>query len=192
MKKVEVPENIRKLVKARIDRAFHLESGRTLGAMAVYDCGELAFREGIAYANEQIANEHPPVPTKRPFLSDEEVSSGSFDFYNTNDPTPTAGQIAAWKIGARWARDKYEAAFVADVPNVEPKWQPVVGQVCAFWDDDPTEDLPVLIFGPFQPKDDNRYYKTRNIPYDHCAALESLDEIGKPPSYFKERGRCTA
>src|ERR1043165_5087775 len=74
----------------------------------------------ITYANTilQTLQEH-----KRPFLSRDEISSGSLDFYNNTEPTPTDGQIAAWKVGARWTRDRYEE-MLSQADAVKEDWQP--------------------------------------------------------------------
>lgn len=66
----------------------------------------------------------------------------------------------------------------AEAQQNEP-WQPTLGHKCAFWFDDGT----LCDYYPF----DNAIYMT----YGNCAALESLDEIGREPSYFINRGRCT-
>jgi hypothetical protein len=166
----------------------------------------LSFRYGflaaIAYANEQLASKSPflndlevhelgkelrggvALITKRPFLSDSEIEDEVKDFDYAEDRE-------LYRTAARWARDKYEAALGGGVPGVEPKWQPVVGQKCAFWSDGDTS----TIAGGFQfsglHNDGSMLYSTADRALQYCAALDSYDEIGKPPSYFQERGRST-
>lgn len=142
----------------------------------------------IAYANDQLSKDGDTTPPNPPFLSDEDIGSGSLDFYNNNAPTPTAGQIAAWKIGAKWARDRYEGREGSNDTPVAP-WTPEVGMKCAFWDDGFDIETEVGLFGVFTMQYDGQY-RLSNITYwDHCALIESLDEIGKPPQYFIDRGR---
>lgn len=72
--------------------------------------------------------------------------------------------------------------------TAEP-WQPETGMKCAFWDGKGT--VQRCDFGELTYWSPATWPEMAGIAYDHCAALESLDEIGKPPSYFIERGRCT-
>lgn len=141
----------------------------------------LGFRDAIDYINEQLAN---APPTKRPFLSDDEIGDELSGWNYALNPMTAKASVA----GAKWARDKYESAFVADVSNVAPKWQPVVGDKCAFW----LNDWNVTEAFTFKETSGDHFKsKETNLYYTHCAALESLDEIGKPPSYFIDRGRST-
>lgn len=154
-----------------------------------FELSRSCFKAAIAWANEQIAS---PPPTKTPFLSDAEIEA------NAKHPRDPVAQ-AAFTKGAHWARDKYEARDGGDVATGEPKWQPVVGQLVAAWGHNYyKEDNLETVVGIYQAQkshdgyhiikgfnDENDFYRS------YVAALETLDEIGKPPQYFQERGRST-
>jgi hypothetical protein len=154
------------------------------------------FGLAVAYANEQLASKSPflndlevhelgkglrggvALTTKRPFLSDMEIDIR----FGSN----------ACRQGARWARDKYEATMSATSVFVPAKWQPVVGQAVKGWDGEDSDTKPII--GYFSGMSSQLYLiLSEGSIYQRsfCAALESIDEIGKPPSYFIERGRCT-
>jgi hypothetical protein len=140
------------------------------------------FELAIAWANEQLLLS---PPTKRPFLSDLEIEDEVKDFDYAEDRE-------LYRTAARWARDKYEARDGGDVPHVEPKWQPVVGQLCRTWGN--TENTPVRTGYFVKTHDgDSHEFTFEGSTWEcaYCALIETLDEIGKPPSYFQERGRCT-
>lgn len=140
-----------------------------------------AFKAGY----EMASVSSPLPPTKRPFLTEDDIAIEATNEYGLEE-----SRHKAFYRGARWARDTYEAAFVADVSNVEPKWQPAPGDKCVFWMSGWDFTTPA----EFVEKVGNEYryttfgYEDKDFAY-HCAALESLDEIGKPPSYFENRGR---
>jgi hypothetical protein len=135
-----------------------------------------AFKAGYELASVSS----PLPPTKRPFLSDGDILD---ELIVPNDYADTFAD------GARWARDKYEARDGGGVPGVEPKWQPVVGDKCAFWYDETGNDKTEAGIFDFFTSEGRPSTDQHN--YDHCALLETLDEIGKPPAYFIERGRAT-
>ena len=73
-------------------------------------------------------------------------------------------------------------------------WTPEVGMKCAFWNNEFDELSYVGSFIEFHHRAPS--YFTLTTPklgqwFDNCALIESLDEIGKPPQYFIQRGRCT-
>lgn len=149
---------------------------------------EVGFSDGIAYANEQLAT---PPSTKRPFFNDGDIHAEELQ-QNTLSGNPSINM--GFLIGAKWARDKYEAMLAGAAVDPDPtKWQPVVGQKCVFWNEGDTVAHP----GIYREQGSHKFvhYPTWKLAgfdsYMYCAALETLDEIGKPPSYFIERGRCT-
>jgi hypothetical protein len=64
-------------------------------------------------------------------------------------------------------------------------WRPKFADCCAFWDD----ISKVSRYGVFNNMSGGLFISDGGWLWNHCAALESLDEIGKPVSYFIERGR---
>ncbi len=87
--------------------------------------------------------------------------------------------------GIAFANEVIEASEARKAP---PKWTPKPGDKCVFW----SSGSPICRFGTFSHRDINGFEPVENgLYYDHCALLESLDEIGKPPGYFISRGRCT-
>lgn len=68
---------------------------------------------------------------------------------------------------------------------VEP-WRPVEGMKCAFWDKD-DEYTKAGTFARYITEGSWPWEMFFGDVWNHCAALDNLDEIGKPPSYFIER-----
>lgn len=95
-----------------------------------------------------------------------------------------------WSKAPEWAthaetfffnKEKHNYVNVDTEPRPVAPWEPKEGERCVFWDDfDDLEPQVGVIKNPAKG-----YYNG----WKYCAALESLDEIGKPVSYFKERGR---
>jgi hypothetical protein len=133
-----------------------------------------AFKAGYELASVSS----PLPPTKRPFLSDGEIEE------NWDSP----GTIMA----AKWARDRYEDRDGGIAAAVTP-WTPEMGMKCVFWNAGDVVAHP----GIYRESGAKPYvhYPTWKLAgsdsYMYVAALESLDEIGKPPSYFENRGRAT-
>jgi hypothetical protein len=97
------------------------------------------------------------------------------------------------EIDDGWVQLKNRIQTALNVPAVEPKWQPVFGMKCAFWNTGEAytrTDLWVTYSSDFLTG--MKVHKGQNHNHgQYCALLETLDEIGKPPQYFIERGRCT-
>lgn len=140
----------------------------------------------IAYANTQLqtVQEH-----KRPFLSDEDIDDYSNGFEFT--------------AGSKWARDRYEEMLSASSDETVEEWKPPLDAWVCGWNGPGGKAESVLFhasetgFGKYAgayPGNLNRHLITingMNFAYDHVALIDNLDEIGKPPSYFMQRGRCT-
>jgi len=141
------------------------------------------FRDALAYANTIL--ETPPEH-KRPFLSDEDIRTEA----EYNGIYRTDG-YDSFQDGAHWTRDRYEEMLSASTAETIEQWKPQPGDKCAFWDDGYTHAM----ISTFDSMGDKGRFRIRNectyLAYQHCALIESLDEIGKPPSYFQNRGRCT-
>jgi hypothetical protein len=112
--------------------------------------------------------------------------------FNELQSDPTVG-VSSGEIDDGWSQLQNRIQTALDVPTVEPKWQPVFGMKCAFWNTGEAytrTDLWVAYSSDFLTG--MKVHKGQNHNHgQYCALLETLDEIGKPPSYFQERGRCT-
>jgi hypothetical protein len=85
---------------------------------------------------------------------------------------------------------KFLKDLISETEAPKP-WTPQPGDKCAFWNKDDKHTM-VGIFDLEGDDGTGRYlYSTPERAYSYCALLESLDEIGKPPQYFIERGWCT-
>lgn len=165
MKRIEVPKEW--------ERKLGILDERTLGRA-----------EGIAYANTQLAN---AADTPMPRLTDEEIEK---ELINT--PSKNHAYVGidrdSFILGARFVRDWYDKRLTSTIET----WRPQKGDKCAFWMS--SWDFTTVAEFVERVGDEYRYitfgYGDKDFAY-HCAALESLDEIGKPPSYFIKRGRCT-
>lgn len=199
--KVQVPAN--DIIESEFQDFVENAGPKKIGVREAFERGVTS---GISQANEQLESNNPflndlevhelgkelrgdvALPTKRQFLSDIDIDEEAESYSNS-------GRVEkiCFCVGARWARDKYEAAFAGDVPNVEPTWQPVFGMKCAFWNTGEAytrTDLWVAYSSDFLTG--MKVHKGQNHNQGHyCALLESIDEIGKPPQYFIERGRAT-
>lgn len=127
-----------------------------------------AFNSAIAYANEQLSKSE-----------DEEVAATDDELFGEYQRIKDTLKdwYHAFKTGYKFRLKK----------EPEKPWQPEVGQKCAFWLNDWTKcdfDTFNALHGDFYISEGPTFL------YTHCAALETLDEIGKAPSYFIERGRC--
>jgi hypothetical protein len=72
------------------------------------------------------------------------------------------------------------------------KWQPVFGKLIKGWDGEGSSTRPAV--GYFVEKDSQLFVMEIDgfrFRRSFCAMVETLDEIGKPPQYFIERGRAT-
>jgi len=83
---------------------------------------------------------------------------------------------------------------LADTTNAT--WQPTPDMVCAFWGGGPQWAHATSVF-IYRKTDDGIYVGCINVggarefifTGEHVAELDTIDEIGKPPSYFIARGR---
>jgi hypothetical protein len=156
----------------RLNNDFHEESPYLNYCHGVTDA--------IAYANTilQTVDER-----KRPFLSDDDIEDYSNGFEFT--------------AGAKWTRDRYEEMLSASGAEPIEQWKPQPGDKCAIWHDGNHWKYITETF-IFQYSDDHYYYgldypasKNGVCAAQYCALIENDDEIGKPPSYFINRGKCT-
>jgi len=67
-----------------------------------------------------------------------------------------------------------------------PAWTPEEGDICAFWDTD-TAPFPGVYM--FKEMDRDGRVTYGGAWWNSCALIESVEEIGKPTSYFIERGK---
>ena len=90
------------------------------------------------------------------------------------------------------AKNAAYAAYAAAYANeqlakgseaVEP-WIAIKGMKCAFWDDD---NAAYCYFDVFKDVEEMYCLDSTSSHWMHCAQLDTIDEIGLPPSYFIER-----
>ena len=88
--------------------------------------------------------------------------------------------------------DTDSIGYVTNTPSTllecckEPTWLPKIGDVVAIWYDFDKDDTSPVVARREVGWGVERF--TGFIPL-HQALVDSLDEIGKPISYFKERGK---
>lgn len=187
MRKIEVPSNARDVclnALARYHNSIRLEDvPQTMIGDAM-----VGYRFGIAYANTILQTPQEP---KRPFLSDKELR------FQANGYVGDIGEQESYLGGATWARDRYEEMLLASTAETIEQWRPQPGDKCAIWHDGNHWKYITETF-IFQYSDDHYYYgldypasKNGVCAAQYCALIENDDEIGKAPSYFVQRGRCT-
>lgn len=173
MKEIEVP----------FDIDIRMAYGKEPKPVDMNDAFKRGVYFGIAYANQELER---LSALKRPFLSDEEITLAAI---RCSDPK----EHDAFDCGARYVRDRYEEMLGA-VEDVKP-WVPEVEMKCAFWFNDTQDEIPTIATIVLDVDKNDKYeswiQSIEGVWYDNCALIETLDEIGKPPAYFINRGRCT-
>lgn len=144
------------------------------------------FEDAITYANTilETTEEH-----KRPFLSDAQL----MDDY----PKARIGTRADfYHQGARHIRDRHEEMLSASTAETIEEWKPQFHSLVIGWGHNYYSFQHVI--GWYRGIGDGGYHEIVDLNNEgnifrrnHIALIESSDEIGKPPSYFISRGKCT-
>ena len=111
-------------------------------------------------------------------------------FYRITMPPPSQEELYKVRETPLSIEEMEEATAKIMQYGEESTWIPKVGDIVACWDFNSDSFVPfVSAIGEIHKVDNIYIYGVNILEWYHVALIESLDEIGKHISYFKERGK---